>query len=99
MKTERSIRGSGAYCGEGQHINPRVFAPVRYRNRLLVDGWLGTAAGRVARDLGADIVIGVDVTFAEDRQTHIRNTLDVILQAIEILERQIFTQITRHQAT
>ena len=79
---------------------PGVFAPVRYRNRLLVDGAVAERLPvGVARDLGADIVIGVDVTFAEDRQTHIRNTLDVILQAIEILERQIFTQITRHQAT
>jgi len=79
---------------------PGIFTPVRYGNRLLVDGAVAERLPvGVARDLGADIIIGVDVTFAEDRQTHIRNTLDVILQAIEILERQIFTQITRHQAT
>ncbi len=79
---------------------PGIFTPVRYGNRLLVDGAVAERLPvGVARDMGADIVIGVDVTFAEDRQTHIRNTLDVILQAIEILERQIFTQITRHQAT
>jgi len=79
---------------------PGVFTPVRYENRLLVDGAVAERLPvGVARDMGADIIIGVDVTFAEDRQTQIRNTLDVILQAIEILERQIFTEITRHQAT
>jgi len=79
---------------------PGVFAPVRYQNRLLVDGAVAERLPvGVARDLGAEIVLGVDVTFAEDRKTRIRNTLDVILQAVEILERQIFTQVTRHQAT
>ena len=79
---------------------PGVFTPVRYRNRLLVDGAVAERLPvGVARDLGAGIVLGVDVTFAEDRRTRIRNTLDVILQAVEILERQIFTQVTRHQAT
>ncbi|MGE5544672.1 MAG: patatin-like phospholipase family protein [Bacillota bacterium] len=79
---------------------PGIFTPVRYNQRLLVDGAVAERLPvGVARDLGADIVLGVDVTFAEDRQARIRNTLDVILQAVEILERQIFTQVTRHQAT
>ncbi len=78
---------------------PGVFTPVRYDNRLLVDGAVAERLPvGVARDMGADIVLGVDVTFADDRQVQVRNTLDVILQAVEILERQIFTQ-TRHQAT
>ncbi|MGI6548984.1 MAG: patatin-like phospholipase family protein [Syntrophomonadales bacterium] len=79
---------------------PGVFTPVRYNNRLLVDGAVAERLPvGVARDMGAEIVLGVDVTFAEDRRARIRNTLDVILQAVEILERQIFTQVTRHQAT
>lgn len=79
---------------------PGVFTPVRYDNRLLVDGAVAERLPvGVARDMGADVILGVDVTFADDRKVRIRNTLDVILQAVEILERQIFTQVTRHQAT
>jgi len=79
---------------------PGVFTPVRYHNRLLVDGAVAERLPvSVARDLGADIVLGVDVTFSDDRKVRIRNTLDVMLQAVEILERQIFCQVTRPHAT
>lgn len=78
---------------------PGIFTPVRYNGRLLVDGAVSERLPiSVARAQGADLVIAVDVTFAEGKVVKINNTLDVILQSIEILERQIFEKITRSQA-
>ncbi|MGE5397808.1 MAG: patatin-like phospholipase family protein [Chitinophagales bacterium] len=78
---------------------PGIFVPVKYKDRLLVDGAVAERLPIVtARELGADIVLAVDVVFAENLKTKVKNTLDVILQSIEILERQIFENITRNQA-
>lgn len=78
---------------------PGVFRPFRYQNRLLVDGAVTERLPvQTARDLGAEIVLAVDVTFAEGKPVKLRNTLDVMLQAVDILEHQIFEHISRHQA-
>lgn len=61
---------------------PGILPPVRRDDRLLVDGgWLNAVPVAAARQLGADLVIGVDVnpdppTFAEPR-----NGLDVVFRA------------------
>ncbi len=75
---------------------PGIFEPVRYGNRLLVDGAVSDRLPvGLAWDMGADLVIGVDVTFADHSDSHINSTLDVMLQALEILERQIFENLVR----
>ncbi|MGE5423331.1 MAG: patatin-like phospholipase family protein [Ignavibacteriales bacterium] len=78
---------------------PGVFRPVRHNDLLLVDGAVAERLPvQTARDMGAEIVLGVDVTFAAGKTVKLRNTLDVFLQAIDVLEHQIFENISRHQA-
>lgn len=78
---------------------PGVFEPVKYNGMLLVDG--GVAArlpSDIARHLGAEIVLAVDVTFCDGKQVIINNILDVIVESIEIMEKQIFENMSREQA-
>jgi NTE family protein len=68
---------------------PGVFCPVEYRGRTLVDG---AVVERVpvqsARELGADVVIAVDVGIYLDggKANHI---LDVITQCLDIMSRDL----------
>ncbi len=78
---------------------PGVFTPVEYQEMLLVDGAVTDRLPiEVARELGADRIIAVDVTFAEERQPELNNAIQVILASIEVLERQIFTGLVKEQA-
>jgi NTE family protein len=64
---------------------PGVFEPVELDGRLLVDG--GVARNlpvRIARDLGADVVIAVDVTAIADRERP-ANFVEVILRAVNLV--------------
>lgn len=68
---------------------PGVFRPVIREGRCLVDGAVTERLPvNVARELGAGFIIGVDVTYG-GRAVEINHTLGVILQAIELLEKQI----------
>jgi NTE family protein len=65
---------------------PGVFEPVSQSGRLLVDG--GVALNlpvRVARDMGADVVIAVDVTALAAKARPPRNFVEVILRAVNIV--------------
>jgi len=78
---------------------PGVFRPVIKDDVWLVDGAVTERLPvEIARSLGADLVVAVDVTFAENRQVKVRNTLDVIMQSIEIMERKIFENLVRDRA-
>lgn len=49
-------------AGQASCATPGLFEPVEWGNRLLVDGGLfSIVPGREAREMGADIVIGVDI--------------------------------------
>jgi NTE family protein len=67
---------------------PGVFEPVLHQGKLLVDGGLvDNIPIDVAREKGADVVIAVDIS--EDvGNTEIKNALDVILQAANIVFEQ-----------
>ncbi|MCL4516969.1 MAG: patatin-like phospholipase family protein [Firmicutes bacterium] len=68
---------------------PGVFVPHRIGERLLVDGGvINRVPINVARQLGADIVIGVDVGDSA-RVVKVNNIIDVIMQSIDIMEREI----------
>jgi NTE family protein len=68
---------------------PGIFVPHRYDGRLLVDGGvIDRVPVNVAREMGADIVIAVDVGLFE-RETKVKSIFDVIFQSIEIMEREI----------
>ncbi len=64
---------------------PGVFQPVEHQGRLLVDGGtVDNLPSSVAREMGADIVIAVDVS-QKVANYNITNLVDVTLQAVEIM--------------
>jgi NTE family protein len=70
---------------------PGVFAPVPFEGKLLVDGGvLGNLAPQVARDMGADIVIGVDIGKGHTQFSSSQpNALLVILESIDLMGGEI----------
>ncbi|MGH8246825.1 MAG: patatin-like phospholipase family protein [Gammaproteobacteria bacterium] len=71
---------------------PGIFQPVKIGDREYVDGGLVSPVPvKVARDLGADIVIAVDIS---DRPmlSRLRDTIDVLLQTFTIMGRTIASQ-------
>lgn len=73
---------------------PGVFAPVRKDDMVLVDGAvIDRLPVEVAKSRGADIVIAVDVTFGPDRKVTINNTMDVIMAALDIMQKHHFDLI------
>lgn len=70
---------------------PGVFEPVPYKDKLLVDGGVADRLPiSVVRDMGADFVIAVDV-LSQAKEVQVKSAIDVIAQAITIMERQILT--------
>ncbi|WP_110953108.1 patatin-like phospholipase family protein [Anaerosinus massiliensis] len=68
---------------------PGVFVPYALEDMLLVDGAvLNPTPIDVAFDMGADIVIAVDLAYTNS-QSKINNIFDVILQSIDIMEREL----------
>ncbi len=79
-----AIRGSIAV--------PGMIAPKPWKDKLLVDGAvLERIPVGVAREKGADFVIGVDVKFGGERvnELKISNIFDVFINSIELMEREI----------
>jgi len=67
---------------------PGIFVPVELGERLLVDGALvNRVPAGVCRELGADVVIAVDVGFPPVGG-RTKNLADIIMRTIEILDRQ-----------
>ncbi len=67
---------------------PGIFAPFEYDGHLLVDGAVVNPTPlNVVRNMGADIVIGVDLTSAGNYA--ICSIFDVIIQTIDIMEREL----------
>lgn len=57
---------------------PAVFAPVRLDSMVLVDGGIkNNYPADVARDMGADIIIGVDLGTSDLKQLERINTLGI----------------------
>jgi len=68
---------------------PGIFVPERIDGRLLVDGGvIDRIPASVAREMGADIVIGVDVAHVKVND-EIASIFDVILQSIDILQYEL----------
>ena len=70
---------------------PGIFAPVRTEGMVLVDGGMrDNYPTALAREMGADIVIGVDL--AQDKRTYmqINNIGDIIGQGINMLGRDSY---------
>ncbi len=71
---------------------PGIFVPYQIDNLLLVDGAvLNPTPIHVVRKMGADVVIAVDLVHSNS-VCNLNNLFDVILQAIDIMERELFRQ-------
>jgi NTE family protein len=69
---------------------PGIFVPEKYNGRLLVDGGVSDRVPvSVVREMGADIVIGIDVSRV-GRYTEISTIYDVIMQSIDIMQTEIY---------
>jgi len=78
---------------------PGVFRPWRQGDTWLVDGAVTSRLPvEIAREKGAEIIIAVDVIFAEGHEVCIKSTLDVIMHSLEIMERRIFENLVKDQA-
>jgi NTE family protein len=65
---------------------PAVFEPVSREGRLLVDGGLANKLPvDVVRRMGADVVVGSDVTYAARARWNPRNVLDTILITLSFM--------------
>ena len=78
-------RGSVVKAVHASSAIPGVFEPVQHQGHLLVDGGVtDNIPIDVARELGADIVIAVDIS--ENVENHnITNLVDVLLQSVNIM--------------
>ncbi len=69
---------------------PGIFVPVKVNGRLLVDGGVMERVPiQAVQEIGADIVIAVDVGLY-DAKLKVNSILDVMSQAIDIMEREIY---------
>ncbi len=70
---------------------PGIFAPVRVDGMVLVDGGLrDNYPTALAREIGADIIIGVDLSDAKRTYVDVNNLGDIISQGIDMLGRDVF---------
>jgi NTE family protein len=82
-------RGDLALSMRASMSAPGVFAPVDFHGRLLVDGGLAENLPMdVARGLGADVLIVVDVTFPLQPRAALDSPLSISNQMIAILVRK-----------
>jgi NTE family protein len=65
---------------------PGIFEPVRWEGRLLVDGGLlNNVPSDVVRDMGADVVLAVNLSGERVKSRPPDNILDVLLYSLEVL--------------
>ena len=82
-------RGNTGAAVRASSSVPGVFQPVRIGGREYVDGGLTSPVPvKVARSLGADIVIAVDIS-ARPRYAKVEDSLDVLLQTFAIMGQTI----------
>ncbi|NRD78763.1 patatin-like phospholipase family protein [Bacillus sp. BRMEA1] len=68
---------------------PGIFVPEKYNGRILVDGGVTDRVPiSVAKEMGADIVIAVDVSSVK-RNAEITSIYDVIMQSIDIMQTEV----------
>lgn len=85
-------RGNTGMAVRASSSVPGVFQPVSIGGREFVDGGLTSPVPvRAARDMGADIVIAVDISKDPSIAT-LSGTLDVLLQTFTIMGRSIAAQ-------
>jgi NTE family protein len=75
---------------------PGIFIPFQHKDMLLVDGAvLNPTPMDIVRNMGADIVIAVDLSHASTI-SKVTNMFDVIIESIDIMERQLLKYREHH---
>lgn len=70
---------------------PAVFTPIRTDGMLLVDGGMrNNFPVDIAREMGADLIIGVNLAQEGKDYTQIRNIADIVWQSIDMLAGDSF---------
>lgn len=70
---------------------PGLFSPVRTGGMVLVDGGMrNNFPVNIARDMGADIVIGIDLSNESLSASSIQNLGDVINSSIDLMSNDVF---------
>ena len=70
---------------------PGLFAPVRLRNMVLVDGGMrNNFPVDIAREMGADIVIGIDLSTSSKDASGVNNLADIVWQGIDMFANDSF---------
>jgi len=88
-------RGNTGMAVRASSSVPGVFQPVTISGRDYVDGGLTSPVPvQAARDMGADIVVAVDIAKNPER-AKVRDTIDVLLQTFLIMGRAIAAQELR----
>lgn len=68
---------------------PGIFVPVKLDGKLLVDGGvIDRVPVSVVKEMGADIVIGVDVSRVKQHE-EINSIFDVIMQSLDIMQEEL----------
>ena len=82
-------RGNTGTAVRASAAVPAVFQPVRINDRQYVDGGLvAPVPVRFARDMGADLVIAVNISQQPEAQNGI-STIDILLQTVTIMGQSI----------
>lgn len=72
---------------------PGMFTPVRVGGMVLVDGGLrDNYPTSLARKMGADIIIGVDLSQKQKSYLQVNNIADIVAQGIDMLGRDAFDE-------
>jgi len=70
---------------------PGLFTPVRTNNMVLMDGSMrSNFPAEIARQLGADYIIGVDISTPALKANQMRKMFDVVYQATDMLGREAY---------
>jgi len=92
---EETVYHSGilAKCMRASMAIPGVFTPMRDGDKVLVDGGvINNFPVDVARQMGADIVIGIDVQSKLRTADKLSGTLSVLLQLVDLTGNEKFQQ-------
>jgi len=85
-------RGNTGMAVRASSSVPGIFQPVKINGREYVDGGLVSPVPvKTARDLGADIVIAVDIS-DRPKIARLRDTIDILMQTFVIMGRTIAGQ-------
>lgn len=68
---------------------PGIFPPVKLNNKLLIDGGvINPTPTNIVKEMGSDVVIGVDLTMRNNSEIRSLNIIQTLMRSYEILRTQ-----------